>query len=57
MLEYRVVPLITNDSFSKRTMSVVNVKSPVIFGSAKWAMMFKLYVIHIEKILTICGEQ
>ena len=57
MLEYRVVPLITNDSFSKRTMSVVNVKSSVIFGSAKWAMMFKLDVIHIEKILTICGEQ
>ena len=45
VLEYRVVPLITNDSFSKRTMSVVNVKSPVIFGSAKWAMMFKLQYI------------
>ena len=44
VLKYRVVPVITNDSLSKRTMSVVKAKFPVIFGSAKGDSM--------EKILT-----
>ena len=35
MLEYRVVPDITNDSLSKRTMRVENAKFPIIFGPAK----------------------
>ena len=42
VLEYRAVPVITDDSLSKRTMSVVNVKFLVICVSAKWAMEFKL---------------
>ena len=36
VLEYRTVPAIINDSLSKRTMKVVNVKS------ARWTMVFKL---------------
>ena len=43
VLEYRVVPAITNDPLSKRTMNIVNVKFLVIFVmSAKWTMVFKL---------------
>ena len=38
VLQYHAVPAITNDSLSKRTMSVVNAKFP-IFGSAKWSMV------------------
>ena len=44
VLEYRVVPVIINDSLSKRTMSVVNAKFLVRFVSAKGDSM--------EKILT-----
>ena len=58
VLEYRVVPVIINDSLSKRTMSVVNAKFLVRFVSAKWAIVFKLEAsIDIEKILTCCGQQ
>ena len=45
VLEYRAVLEIINNSLSKRAMSVVDVEFPVIFGSAKWAMMFKLQYI------------
>ena len=40
VLEYRAIPVITDDSLSKRTMRVANVKYPVMF--AKWAMVFNL---------------
>ena len=45
VLAYRAVPDIINDSLSERTMSAVNVESPVICESAKWAMVFKLQYI------------
>ena len=55
MLEYRVVPTITNDSLSKRTMGVVYPKFPAISESAKWAMVFKLQ--SYKKVLTGSGQQ
>ena len=42
VFKYRAVPEITNDSLSKRTMSVVDVKCAGRFESAKWTMVFKL---------------
>ena len=45
VLEYGVILAITNDSLSKRAMSIVNIKFPVMFGSAKWAMVVKLQYI------------
>ena len=40
-----VIPVIRIDSLSEGTKVVENVKFPVIFGSAKWAMVFKLQYI------------
>ena len=58
VLEYRVVPVVTNDSLSKRTMSVFNGRFRFIeSGSAKWAMMFKLQYIYVEKVLTSWGQR
>ena len=45
VLEYCVAPAITNDSFSKRTMSLVNAKIPGHTESVKWIMVFKLQYI------------
>ena len=45
VLEYRAVPAIINDSLSKRTMSVVNVRFQAISVSAKWMMVLKLQYI------------
>ena len=55
VLEYSVVLEITDDSLSKRTMRLVNAKFPVKCESAKWAMVFKIRYLHIERFLTICG--
>ena len=45
VLEYCVAPAITNDSFSKRTMSLVNAKIPGHTESVKGTMVFKLQYI------------
>jgi hypothetical protein len=48
VLEYRTVPVIINDSLSKRTMKVINSKFPIIYDgeSASWTMVFKLRCIY-----------
>ena len=51
VLKYRAIPAITNDSLSKRTMSVVNFKF-----HAKSVGDDVQTSIHIEKILTSCGH-
>ena len=46
VLEYRTVPAIVNDSFSKRAMKVVNSRFLVICGSARWTMVFRARYIY-----------
>ena len=53
VLKYRAIPAITNDSLSKRTMSVVN----TVKFHAKSVGDGVQTSIHIEKILTRSGQQ
>ena len=46
VLEYRTVPVIIDDSLSKRTMKVIDSRIQAICESTRWTMVFKLRYIH-----------
>jgi len=45
VLEYRTGPVIINDSLSKRTMKVLNLRF-ILYDSARWPMVFRVIYVY-----------